>query len=153
MLYYRIMEFIPKTIAIPIVVGLVAQLSKLIVEAIRKGAIELRLLNTYGGMPSSHTALVVSITTVVGLSEGVASGAFAVAAILAFITIRDAIGFRMYLGEHARILNRLIEELPAPEKPKFPAHILERIGHTPYEAFIGGLIGLSLTLLMWVILP
>lgn len=123
------------------------------VEAAKTGRFDLRLLNTYGGMPSSHTALVTSLTTVVGIVEGIYSAAFAIAAIFSFIIVRDAIGFRMYLGEHAGILNRLINELPAKEKPKFPHHIIERIGHTPLEAVVGALVGLATTLILWLLLP
>ncbi len=144
---------LPRLIIVPILAGLTAQVSKILVEAIRTGRINLRLLNTYGGMPSSHTALVISIVTVCGLAEGLFSAAFAIAAVFALITIRDAIGFRTYLSEHARILNKLIEDLPASEKPHFPRHILERIGHTPLEAFVGGVLGLAATLIFWLILP
>lgn len=144
---------IPKLLLIPLAVGFIAQVSKVLVEALRTGTIDLRLLNTYGGMPSSHTALVVSLTTVTGLVEGISSAAFAVAFTFSLITLRDAIGYRMYLGEHAHILNQLIRELPAKEKPRFPHRILEKIGHTPPEAFMGGLIGLTATLVLWLILP
>ncbi|MBI4092651.1 MAG: divergent PAP2 family protein [Candidatus Kerfeldbacteria bacterium] len=146
------MEF-PKIVLIPILSGLIAQLSKLLVETVRSGSADLRVINRYGGMPSSHTALVVSLTTVIGLMEGLSSAAFAVAIIFSLVTVRDAIGFRMYLGEHAHILNKLIEDLPAREKPRFPKHIIERIGHTPAEAMIGALIGIASTLILWFILP
>ncbi len=143
----------PKIIVVPIASGLIAQFSKVLVEAVRTGTVNLKLLNRYGGMPSSHTALVVSLTTVVGISVGVNSAAFAIAFIFSIITIRDAIGFRMYLGEHAAIINKLVSELPANERPKFPQHIIERIGHTPLQAFMGGLVGLTTTLILWAIIP
>lgn len=144
---------IPKLLIIPILAGLTAQVSKVLVEAIRTGSVNLTLLNTYGGMPSSHTALVVSLTTVIGLGEGVDSAAFAIAFVFSLITIRDAIGFRMYLSEHARILNKLIADVPAKEKPRFPSQIIERIGHTRTEALMGGLVGLTASLIFWLILP
>lgn len=142
-----------RLLAIPILAGVTAQLSKLVVDAVRTGSIHLELLNTYGGMPSSHTAFVVSLSTVVGLSEGFGTAEFAIALVFSIITIRDAIGLRMYLSEHARILNKLIQEVPAKEKPKFPARIIERIGHTPLEAFMGGVVGLTATLIFWLIFP
>lgn len=144
---------LPKILVIPLIAGLVAQLAKVVVEAVRTGSIDLRILNTYGGMPSSHTALVTSLTTTVGIVEGIYSPAFAISAIFSFITIRDAIGIRMYLGEHARILNRLVGALPAKQRPKFPKHIIERIGHTAIEAVVGGLLGLVTTLILWLALP
>lgn len=142
-----------KIIIVPILAGLIAQISKVLVEAVRTGHVNLALLNRYGGMPSSHTALVVALTTTVGIVDGINSPAFIIALIFSVVTIRDAIGFRMYLGEHARIINRLIGELPANERPKFPTHIIERIGHTPLEALVGGLVGLTSTLILWVIIP
>ncbi len=142
-----------KIILVPIIAGLIAQLAKVLVEAVRTGHVNLALLNRYGGMPSSHTALVVSLTTVVGLVDGINSPAFVIALVFSVVTIRDAIGFRMYLGEHARIINKLIGQLPAKERPKFPTHIVERIGHTPLEAIIGGLVGLTSTLIFWLIIP
>lgn len=144
---------IAKVIIVPVLAGLIAQASKVLIEAIRTGSVDLRLLNRYGGMPSSHTALVVALTTTVGIVDGINSPAFIIALIFSVVTIRDAIGFRMYLGEHARIINQLIRELPAKERPKFPTHIIERIGHTPLEALVGGLVGLTSTLILWVIIP
>jgi len=144
---------IAKVIIVPVLAGLIAQASKVLIEAIRTGSVDLRLLNRYGGMPSSHTALVVALTTTVGIVDGINSPAFIIALIFSVVTIRDAIGFRMYLGEHARIINKLIRELPAKERPKFPTHIIERIGHTPLEALVGGLVGLTSTLILWVIIP
>lgn len=143
----------PKIILIPVVAGLIAQLLKIVIEAVRSGTVDLRLLNRYGGMPSSHTALVVSLSTVAGLSEGFTSPLFAVALIFSIITIRDAIGVRMYLGQHASLINRLIGELPEAEKLKFPPHIIERIGHTRLQALVGGLVGLATTAVLWVAVP
>lgn len=144
---------INKILLIPILVGAVAQVSKILVEAIRTGNINLRLLNTYGGMPSSHTALVISMVTVVGLEVGLASPIFLIALIFAAVTIRDAIGLRMYLSEHAKILNRLIREVPSQDKPSFPQRVIERIGHSPLEALMGGLVGLTATLIFWQVFP
>ncbi len=143
----------PKIVLIPIAAGFIAQLLKVVIAAARSGTIDLRLLNRYGGMPSSHTALVVSLSTVAGLSNGFASPLFAVALVFTIITIRDAIGVRMYLGQHASLINRLIGELPQAEKLKFPQHIIERIGHTRLEALAGGLIGLATTAILWVAIP
>lgn len=144
---------LPKELFIPLAAGFVAQLLKIVVEAFRSGEINLRLINAYGGMPSSHTSLVVSLTTVIGIVEGIASPAFSIAAIFSLITVRDAIGVRRYLSEHAHILNTIISEEPKRERPKFPKHLLERIGHTPLQAFMGAIVGLATTFILWVILP
>lgn len=142
-----------KIIIIPLVAGALAQVLKVCIEAVKTKKIDLRLLNRYGGMPSSHTALVVSLTAIAAFAEGMNSVVFATAFVFSLITIRDAIGFRMYLSEHASILNKLIGELPAGEKPKFPQHVIERVGHTRFQALVGGLVGLMTTIILWVILP
>jgi len=134
-----------------LIAGGIAQMIKILVETIRLGSIDVRMLNSYGGMPSSHTAFVVSLTTVVGIADGITSTTFVIALVVSVITIRDAIGFRMYLSEHARIINQLIAELPAREKPKFPKHIIERIGHTPLQAAAGALVGVISTIILWIV--
>jgi len=141
-----------KILIIPILAGLTAQISKVLVDAVRTGTVNLNVMNAYGGMPSSHTAIVVSLTTVVALAEGLDSAAFILAFVFSLVTIRDAIGLRMYLSEHARILNKLMGTLPAKVKPGFPSRVLERIGHTPKEALMGGLVGLTASLIYWIVI-
>lgn len=138
---------IPKLVIIPLLAGLLTQSIKFIIQAIR-GELRWKTLQEYGGMPSAHTAFVVSLATMLGLTNGVDSPAFAVAFIFALLIIRDAIGMRQFLGQHSRILNMLIRELPDKEERKFPAHLVERLGHTPWQAVVGGLIGLGLALVL-----
>lgn len=142
-----------KIIAIPIAAGLIAQVLKVVVAAYKTGRIDLRLLNRYGGMPSSHTALVVSLSAVSGLSSGFTSPIFAIALVFSIITVRDAIGIRMYLGQHASLINKLIGELPEAEKLKFPTHLIERTGHTRLEALVGTIVGLAVTAILWIAVP
>lgn len=110
-------------------------------------------LQEYGGMPSAHTAFVISLATSVGMHEGWESGAFAIAFIFALLIIRDAIGLRQFLSQHGRILNMLIKDLPDNVEAKYPHKLEERFGHTPLQAFIGGLIGLAITGLLYPIVP
>lgn len=128
---------------IPLIAAAVTQLVKFSICAGR-GKLRWSILKEYGGMPSGHTAFVISLDTVVFLHEGWQSVAFAIAAIFSLIIIRDAIGLRQFLGEHGRILNLLIKELPDPEEEKFPSHIAEQLGHTPLQALVGGLIGFGI---------
>ncbi len=107
------------------------------------------MLNSYGGMPSAHTAFVSSLTTGVGISEGLDSAAFAVAFILSLIIARDAIGFRRYLGTHGRVINMLMRELPDGEELKYPPQVRERVGHTPLEALVGAIVGVGITFLFY----
>ncbi|MCC7361209.1 MAG: divergent PAP2 family protein [Anaerolineales bacterium] len=99
------------------------------------------LLFAAGGMPSSHTALVTGIAIGVGLQDGFQSTTFAVAAVLAAVVIYDATGVRRHAGDHARVLNLMIDELltghPLAEK-----ELKEVLGHTPREVIGGLLLGM-----------
>lgn len=128
---------------VPIVAALVAQIIKMIIS-VTKDKFSWKEINSYGGMPSSHAALVVSLTAMLGYFEGWNSPIFAIAFVFAVIVIRDAGGFRRTLGRHAQELNQLIHTLRPTESYKFN-HLRERIGHTPLELFFGSLLGLVIT--------
>ncbi|MBR5402295.1 MAG: divergent PAP2 family protein [Treponema sp.] len=104
-----------------------------------------------GGMPSSHSAVVMAVCVSVGIKEGVSSSIFILSIMLAFITMRDAVGVRRSNGIHAKKLNefgRLLEKNGLIENY---TPIKEVNGHTPIQvllgALFGGLIGLSMSLL------
>lgn len=105
------------------------------------------LLLSAGGMPSSHSALVVGTTIAIGLQEGFNSAVFAVAWVMSMVVIYDATGVRRHAGDHARILNLMIDELftghPLAEK-----ELKERLGHTPREVVGGILLGIVAALLV-----
>lgn len=133
---------------IPLIVVVITQGIKIIVDLSKKRFTWDVLLN-YGGMPSGHTSLVVSAATIIGLSTGVDSPIFLLALILAILVVRDALGFRMQLSEHAKILNRLIKELPDEKEFTYP-YSPERLGHTVAQVLVGGGLGLALTWVLWL---
>lgn len=143
---------IPKLLLIPLIAVATTQVLKFIIEAVRH---ELRWasLLEYGGMPSSHTAFVVSLTTVIGINEGIYSAAFAISTVFSMLIIRDAIGLRQFLSLHGRVLNMLIKDLPDEMEPKYPPRLVERVGHTPLQAFAGGVLGLVLAFVLNAIVP
>lgn len=143
------MEF-PKLVLIALISGLLTQFIKFIIQGAR-GQFRWSSLQEYGGMPSAHTAFVVALTTVIGLHDGVDSSTFAVSFIFSLLIIRDAIGLRQFLSQHGKVLNMLIKDLPDDIEAKYPPHLVERVGHTPLQAVIGGIIGLilSLSLYQW----
>ncbi|KKQ79368.1 MAG: Acid phosphatase/vanadium-dependent haloperoxidase related protein [Parcubacteria group bacterium GW2011_GWC2_38_7] len=134
---------------VPIVSALLAQIIKMIINA-KKGQFSWDEFNSYGGMPSSHAALVISLAAMAGYFEGWNSFAFAFAFILALIVIRDAGGFRRVLGYHAEELNNIIHTLKPTEGYKYP-HLNEIIGHTPLQLFAGSLLGIAVTVLYIII--
>lgn len=95
-----------------------------------------------GGMPSSHSAMVVALSTGVGLTEGWNTPVFAVAAAFALIVMYDATGVRHSSGVQAKLLNELVDELRAVVREGFaPKPLKVLLGHTYLEVLIGSLIG------------
>ncbi|MBT6691434.1 divergent PAP2 family protein [Candidatus Parcubacteria bacterium] len=133
-----------KLFIIPLAIMIINQGIKVIIE-ILKGNFSLPSILSYGGMPSSHAALVVSLATVMGYYQGMDSPEFAIAIIITLFTIRDASGIRWHLGTHGQILNKLIKELPDKQEYKFPV-LNERFGHKNIEIIVGSLISLVLTM-------
>src|SRR5438128_9146594 len=118
----------------------VAQFSKPILHYVHSRRLNLRYFVTAGGMPSSHSAVVVALATRVGFDTGLSSVPFALAAIFAAIVMYDAAGVRRAVSLQARVLNRMLTEMI--EVQRFNEQRLrELIGHTPYEVFVGALLG------------
>jgi uncharacterized protein len=110
------------------------------------------LLMRAGGMPSSHSALVSSIAFGTGLAMGFDSAVFAVAAALAAIVIYDATGIRRQAGKHAEVINAIINDL-ASGHPLKEEQLREVLGHTPFQALIGTLMGIAVAQLVWWAIP
>ena len=91
----------------------------------------------YSGMPSGHSAITISLLTIVGLEEGLSSPLFAMSAILALIVIRDALGIRKYLGQHGKVLNILVKDLEDDKlvDEQYP-HLLENILKFTFPYFL-----------------
>lgn len=134
-------------LVLPVVAELIAQAAKFFIKS---NHLELSYKNffAYSGMPSAHSAMMVSLATIVGLEQGLTSPLFAVAFIIAVIIIRDALGLRRYLGEHGKILNILVKDLKDDEllDKNYP-HLLEKIGHTPGQVAAGSIIGFLISLI------
>ncbi|MDR0403772.1 MAG: divergent PAP2 family protein [Treponema sp.] len=123
-----------------------AQLIKTVILLLRskrknpRDAIENFIWRT-GGMPSSHSALVASMTASVAFSEGLHSNLFVVTAMFALIIIRDSLGVRRSSGLQARALNMLGRQVS--EKLNVDYHPIKEIhGHSPIEVLVGILLGI-----------
>jgi acid phosphatase family membrane protein YuiD len=99
-----------------------------------------------GGMPSSHTAMVMGLTTSIGRFNGVTSPLFAVALIFSFVVMYDAAGVRRAAGRQAALLNRLVEDLFSQRGVK-EEQLRELLGHTPVEVLAGAALGVAVGLL------
>ena len=103
------------------------------------------LLTASGGMPSSHTALVVATSCRVGLIEGVSSTAFAVCVVRSLIVMYDAVNVRRAVGVQARKLNQMLDTFR--ERGSLDEEgVKEILGHTPLQVAVGFLIGLMVGL-------
>ena len=93
-----------------------------------------------GGMPSSHSAVVVGLATLIGKYEGVNTPIFAVALIFSFIVMYDAAGVRRAAGKQAKLLNQIVET-PGLSGIQVSEKLVEVLGHTPIQVIVGAIIG------------
>jgi uncharacterized protein len=123
---------------------LIAQAFKLalVLATERRWAPE-RLLET-GGMPSSHSAAVAALATSLGMIYGLGHPYFAIAVVFATIVMYDATGIRRAAGQHAELLNDLVEELSHLFDEGFQPRALKTLlGHTYPQVVVGALLGLA----------
>ena len=121
--------------------AIVAQLLKFIGHVITKKKVDFQVLATTGGMPSAHTAGVVSLSTTVGIICGFDSVEFAIAIGYALVVMYDAAGLRRSTGKIAACLNKIRDDFYV--HGQMPAERLkELLGHTPLEVFVGALLGI-----------
>ena len=123
----------------------ISQVIKVIRGILTRKRFNFRWLFDTGGMPSSHSATVGALATVVGLYYGFGSMLFLITFIFTLITLFDAAGVRRSVGRQAGILNKMLDDLY--EKGQVPeTRLKELLGHTPIEvlagAFLGVLVGL-----------
>ena len=137
-----------KVLIIPFLVLIITQVCKTIYFSIKNKKLDLFTLLTTGGLPSSHSALVSSLATVVLKVNGAGSAEFAIAVILAIIVMYDASGIRKAAGEHAKILNEMMEEKEYYSSKEYKK-LKELLGHTKLEVFIGLLTGIFLTIVLY----
>ncbi|KAH7618904.1 hypothetical protein Ndes2526B_g05846 [Nannochloris sp. 'desiccata'] len=96
-----------------------------------------------GGMPSSHTSLVMGLTTALGVMHGTNSPFFAIALVFSLVVMYDATGVRLHAGKQASVLNMIITELP-PDHPvsSSAGQLKEVLGHTPLQVAVGAVVGI-----------
>ena len=130
-----------KYILIPIILWFCIQLFKLIYDLFTTKKFNFKRILGAGGMPSSHSAVVVSLATLVGKYQGVDSAIFAIALIFAFVVMYDACGVRRAAGKQAKVLNDIVNT-PGLTGVQVQEKLQEALGHTPVQVFVGALIGL-----------
>ena len=108
-----------------------------------------------GGMPSSHSAVVMSAACAIGLRHGWDSALFAISAILALIVMHDATGVRQETGKQAKAINNMAELLQSMSKGSLTQMeaLEEFVGHTGRQVFVGALLGIAVALVMFRLCP
>jgi acid phosphatase family membrane protein YuiD len=123
-----------------------AQSLKIITNMIKERRFNFRVVVGTGGMPSSHTALVMAVTTTVGLTQGFTSPLFDVSLVFSTIVMYDATGVRQAAGKQAAILNKIMEELSHHSFQE--QRLKELLGHTRLEVIGGALYGIMIAMFL-----
>lgn len=148
-------------LTVGVISWLAAQILKTIHYAVKYKTFDPERITGAGGMPSSHSSLVVSVAIYTLRSQGFSSPAFALSMILAGVVIYDAMSVRYNAGLHAKELNRLrkvIDEMDdeisqlSGEEDDEASELTERrdfkefLGHTPLEVLAGSLLGILIAM-------
>lgn len=128
-------------IIVPFGVWFGIQLFKLIYDLVVTKKFNFKRILQAGGMPSSHSAVVVALTTMIAKDVGINSPLFGVSLIFSFVVMYDAAGVRRAAGKQAKLLNKIIET-PGLTSLQVSERLVEVLGHTPVQVFVGAFIGL-----------
>ncbi len=142
---------------------ILAQIIKTVIHSIKFRTFNAERIVGAGGMPSSHSALVVSVAFYTMRFKGLQSTEFAFAVLLAGIVIYDALSVRYNAGLHAKDLNKLrkiVDELddeisqlsgseadPDINELVNQKQLKEFLGHTPIEVMAGSMLGIIIAFL------
>ena len=130
-----------KCLWLPFTLWFLIQIFKVITDLVINKKLNVKRIMGAGGMPSSHSAIVCSIAVCVGKEYGFNTGIFALAVIMAFVVMYDAAGVRRAAGKQARILNKILET-PGLTTIEVQEKLIEALGHTPVQVFVGAIIGI-----------
>lgn len=134
-----------KYIIIPLISVIIAQIIKTIIETIQYKRFDIRrLFNGSGGMPSSHSTLVISLVTTIAINYGIKSIYFAISLILSLVVLYDAMGIRYETGKQAEVLNKITKQI----KFKEFISLKEKIGHKPIEVLGGIITGIIMAIVL-----
>jgi len=135
-----------KYIIIPMSVWFSIQLFKVVYDLVKTGKFNFKRILGAGGMPSSHSAVVTSLSTMIGKEYGFDSAIFALSLIFACIVMYDAAGVRRAAGKQAKLLNKIVET-PGLTSIEVTERLVEVLGHSPKQVFVGALIGVVVGLI------
>lgn len=109
-----------------------------------------------GGMPSAHTASVISLAAAAGWEYGLGSAAFAISTLFAIVVMKDAVGVRRETGKHALIIKQIANLYNAmfleKDETLKTEKLKEFVGHTKTQVFFGALVGILVTICAMLIM-
>ena len=136
-----------KYIMVPFLLWFTIQLFKVICDLITTKKFNFKRIMGAGGMPSSHSAVVTGLATLIGKDEGLDSPIFALSVLFAFVVMYDAAGVRRAAGKQAKLLNKIIET-PGLTGVQVQEKLVEVLGHTPVQVIVGAIIGIVVGLIV-----
>lgn len=127
-----------------------AQILKFILVLVIYKRFDFRRFIGSGGMPSSHSSLVVSLTMSIGFIKGFDSLIFALSAVMSLVVMYDAAGVRRSAGQQAAILNKIVEDWGRADYSLTEKKLKELLGHTPVEVIAGAILGTIIAIIRYV---
>lgn len=134
-------------IAFPLIIWAVGQTYKFLSNAAQRGRFKIADFAESGGMPSVHSAVVASLSTVTGIKEGVSSAIFGATLIFSLIIVHDAFRLRSVVEAHSKILNKLRLGLSPADQQLNPG-VIEHVGHKLPEVIAGLIFGILGTMIL-----
>lgn len=135
-----------KYLIVPIVMWICIQTFKVIWDLMTTHKFNFKRIIGAGGMPSSHTAVVVALSTMIAREYGIESPIFAISFVFSCVVMYDAAGIRRAAGKQAKMLNK-IAETPGLTGEEMQEKLVEVLGHTPMQVVVGAILGIIVGLL------
>lgn len=125
-----------------------AQFIKVVLDLIILRKFDVKRFVSSGGMPSSHSSMVVACTVAIGKLYGVEDPVFALAVVFSAVVMYDACNVRRSAGDTARLVNQLLAHVERLTAEDFAEDLKEVMGHTPLQVLMGALLGVAVGLLV-----
>lgn len=129
-----------------------AQALKIPIYYLVEGKWDWRRFHGSGGMPSSHTSMVVAASIMLGALNGFDSAVFAAAVVFSSVVMYDATGVRRETGRQAVVINRILQDVLINGRPISNVELKELVGHKPIEVAAGALLGVAIAVVYLLIL-
>jgi len=141
---------------VPVIAWFTAQVLKLFLNLAIRHKMELGMLWSGGGMPSSHSATVGALATVTGWTCGFGSVFFAISAIFAAVVMHDAMNVRLETGKQSTSIKRIAELvnhfLTERDEELRTEKLKELVGHTPLQVLMGFILGIIVSVIWCIIM-